>query len=343
MTEDNPNRIENSTNGRNPGISISDIYRMLAPFRQSENWKAIWQLTSTLVLYFCTWYLMIRSVELGYSYLWTLLLAVPAAAFLVRIFIFFHDCAHGSFFSSKKANSFFGYICGVLVFTDFAEWRYNHLRHHVSFANLDERGYGDVWTLTVAEYRKLSKWRRGLYRLYRNPVVLFFLGGLILFLIINRYPDRRAGKKVIVSVMFTNLLILALVFSAAQFIGLWTYFLIQIPVIWMAGAAGIWLFYVQHQFSNGYWARGEDWDRWKASMEGCSFYRMPAILRWCSGNIGYHHIHHLNPLIPNYNLKRCYDSVPVVQIERPVTLLESLSCPHLKLWDEEKRKMVFFP
>jgi acyl-lipid omega-6 desaturase (Delta-12 desaturase) len=237
-----------------PGRLRHDWYPLLATFRNSDNRKAIWQLTNTLVPYFFLWYLMIRSTQLGYSYALTLVLTLPAAAFLVRIFILFHDCVHDSFFTSKTANTFFGYLLGTLVFTPFEDWRFGHLRHHVTYANLDARGFGDIWTLTLEEYENSSKTKRLLYRLYRNPVVLVGLGAFFVFLLRNRLPTRKVRRKERMSVLFTNLLVVVMVLVAIQSIGWRTYLAIQLPVLWLAGAAGIWLFYVQHQFAGGYWA-----------------------------------------------------------------------------------------
>ncbi|MDA3786829.1 MAG: fatty acid desaturase [Deltaproteobacteria bacterium] len=320
-----------------------DWYPVLATFRKSDSLKATWQLLNTILPYFFLWYLMIRSIQLGYSYLITLIIALPAAAFLVRIFILFHDCVHGSFFRSKRANTLFGYFLGVRVFTSYEEWRFIHLRHHGTYANLDSRGFGDVWTMTLTEYQDSPKRKRLLYRLYRNPLVLIGLGALFNFLLHNRFPDLRVKRKERLSDFYTNLLIIAVVLVAARIIGWWTYLLIQLPVLWLAGGAGIWLFYVQHQFEGGYWARTGEWEPLRAAMEGSSFYKLPAVLRWFSGNIGYHHIHHLNPLIPNYHLKKCYDAVPALQAKEPLTIIKSLSCYRLKLWDEDLQKMISFP
>ena len=320
-----------------------DWYPILATFRNSDNRKSAWQLIDTLVPYCCLWYLMIRSIQLGYSHTLTLILALPAAAFLVRIFILFHDCVHNSFFISKSANTFFGYLLGMLVFTSFEDWRFSHLRHHVTYANLDARGFGDIWTLTLHEYENSSKKKQLRYRLYRNPLVLIGLGALFVFLLSNRLPTRRVKRKQRISVLFTNLLIVVMVFVAARFIGWRTYLLIQLPVSWFAGVVGIWLFYVQHQFAGGYWARKSEWEPLRAAMEGSSFYKLPAILRWFSSNIGYHHVHHLSPRIPNYYLKKCYDAVPALQAKAPLTIMKSLSCVRLKMWDEERQEMVSFP
>lgn len=318
-------------------------YPALEKFRHSENWKASWQALNTAVPYACLWYLMVRSVQLGYPYVLTLALAAVAAGFLVRLFILFHDCVHGSFFASSKANTFLGNAIGVLVFTSFEDWRFSHLRHHAGSANLDGRGFGDIWTMTLAEYENASKAERLKYRLYRNPLVMIGLGVLFNFLLGNRLPTQKVRRKERLNVLLTNVLIGAVALITIWFIGWRAYVMIQLPVLCFAGAAGIWLFYVQHQFEGGYWAHKEDWDPVRASMEGSSFYKLPAVLRWLSGNIGYHHVHHLSPRIPNYRLRACHDAVPALRAKAPLTLAQSLSCFRLKVWDEAGGRMVAFP
>ena len=320
-----------------------DWYPLLKTFRNLDSRKAIRQLINTLVPYCCLWYLMIRSIQSGHSYTLTLILVLPASAFLVRLFILFHDCVHGSFFESKGANTFFGYLLGMLVFTSLDDWRFSHLRHHVSYANLDSRGFGDVWTMTVKEFEKSPKRIQLQYRLYRHPIVLLGLGALFNFLLSNRLPTRTVKRKERMSILFTNLLILGIFLAASKVIGWKTYLLIQLPVLGLAGAAGIWLFYMQHQFEGGYWAPKSQWDPIRAAMEGSSFYKLPAILNWFSGNIGYHHIHHLNPRIPNYRLRQCFDAIPALQAKEPLTIIKSLSSFRLKLWDEVRQEMVAFP
>ncbi len=320
-----------------------DWYPVLSTFRKADSRRAIWQLTNTLVPYCCLWYLMIQSIQLGYSYKLTLVLTLAAAAFLVRVFILFHDCVHGSFFTSKKANDIVGYLLGVLVFTSFEDWRFSHLRHHVTYANLDARGFGDIWTLTLKEYEELPRSKRLRYGLYRNPVVLIGLGAFFVFFLSNRLPSRKVKRKERISVLATNLLIIAVFVIAVQVIGWRTYLLIQFPVLWFAGMAGIWLFYVQHQFEGGYWAPKSEWEPLRAAMEGSSFYNLPAVLRWFSSNIGFHHVHHLNPRIPNYHLKKCYDTVPALQTAASFSIRSSLRCIRLKVWDEKRQKMVAFP
>jgi acyl-lipid omega-6 desaturase (Delta-12 desaturase) len=338
-----PERITIVEEKSKTGQIWPDWHHQLRNFQASNTLKASWQLLNTLVPYFCLWYLMVRSIQLGYPYIWTLLLAIPAAAFLVRLFILFHDCVHNSLFRSKRANTFFGYLLGVLVFTSFEDWRFTHLRHHGTYANLDSRGFGDIWTMTLKEYENSSKMKKLRYRLYRNPFLLVGLGAIFNFLFYNRIPDLRVKRKERMGVILTNLLILAVALIAAQIMGWRAYLLIQLPVLWLAGGAGIWLFYVQHQFEGGYWARKSEWDPLRAAMEGSSFYDLPTVLRWFSGNIGYHHVHHLNPMIPNYHLQQCFDSVPELRAKEPLTIRKSLRSHRLKLWDERLQKMVAFP
>jgi acyl-lipid omega-6 desaturase (Delta-12 desaturase) len=338
--------MASSSNGQaaqSPGSQWPAWHAALAAYRDSDPWRSSWQVISALVPYGCFLFLMVRSVQFGYPYALTLVLAVLAAAFLVRIFILFHDCVHGSLFRIKEVNTFFGYLFGLLVFTPFEDWRFSHLRHHVSYANLDARGYGDIWTMTRTEFENSSKGTQWLYRACRNPVVLIGLGALFSFLLRFRIPTRKTKRKERVSVVLTNLLILAVVLAACRTIGWRTYLLVQLPVVWMAGAVGIWLFYVQHQFEGGYWVRQDKWDPIRAALEGSSFYQLPAVLRWFSGNIGYHHVHHLGPRIPNYRIPECFSAVPELQAKQPVALAQSLSFVRLKLWDETLQKLVPFP
>jgi len=315
----------------------------LTAFQRSDDRRAAWQAVQTLGPYAVLWFFMVRSLEAGMPYAVTLLLAAVAALFFVRLFILFHDCVHGSFFSSPRANAFFGYLFGVLVFTSFDDWRTSHLRHHTSYANLDTRGFGDVWTMTLSEYEAAPRRKRLLYRAYRHPLVLIGLGAVFLFLLANRLPSGTARRTERSGVVLTNLLILALVLGASAAIGWRSYLAVQLPVLWMAGAAGIWLFYVQHQFEGVYWARKDEWDPYRAALEGSSFYRLPSLLAWFSGDIGYHHVHHLSPRIPNYRLRECYEAVPELRQKEPLTIRKSLGAVRLKLWDEEQGRMIPFP
>jgi acyl-lipid omega-6 desaturase (Delta-12 desaturase) len=320
----------------------AELYKMVRPYSQPDVRKATWQLINTFVPYATLWALMIFTIQRGYSYWITLALAVPAAFFLVRIFIFFHDCCHRSFFASDTANTVLGYITGILTFTPYHEWRHSHNHHHATVADLDRRGTGDVWTMTVEEYRNASWWQRLAYRLYRHPLVTFGLGPMFIFLLSQRVPGKGADKEVVRSVMITNLAILAILGLAAVTIGVRTYILIQLPVILIAGTLGVWLFYVQHQFEGVYWARHENWEPLRAALEGSSYYKLPEVLRWLTGNIGLHHVHHVRPRIPNYNLQACLDAVPALQDVNPLTVGRSLKSPWLDLWDEERQQLIRF-
>jgi len=327
---------------QSPGREWPAWHDTLLNYRTASAGIARWQLVTAILPYGCLWYLMIQSIQRGYSYALTLGLAVVAAAFLVRLFILFHDCVHSSLFPAKGANTFFGYVLGVMVLTPFEDWRFSHLRHHATFANLDARGYGDIWTLTRTEYAASSAGKRWAYRVYRHPAVLFGLGALFNFVLRFRLPARTTTRKERMSVLFTNLLIIGVVVVAARSIGWRTYLFIQLTVLWIAGAAGVWLFYVQHQFDGVYWARKGDWDALRAAMEGSSFYKLPTVLRWVSGNIGYHHVHHLGSRIPNYRLKDCYEAILALQAKPPLTLWDSFSTVRLKVWDEASHRLVAF-
>ncbi len=307
-------------------------------YQQPSLFRAFWQTANTLVPYVALWYLM----YLGLAVSWWLVvpLAVLAGAFLVRAFIIFHDCGHGSFFKSTAANHVLGAITGVLTFTPYYHWRWEHAIHHGCAGDLDRRGTGDVWTLTVQEYLEASRWKRFAYRLARNPAVLFVLAPLYLFLIQQRVPSRKAPLRERYSVYWTNLAVGAMAAGLIWVFGLKAALIIQLTVLMTAGSAGVWLFYVQHQFEGVYWERGEEWDYVTAALKGSSFYQLPKVLQWFSGNIGFHHIHHLSPRIPNYHLEKCHRAEPLFQTVKPVTLFSSFKSFTFRLWDEQRRKLV---
>jgi len=276
------------------------------------------------------------------SYWLTGALALLAAGFQVRVFIIFHDCGHGSFFKSGRANHILGFITGVLSFTPYYHWRWEHALHHATAGDLDRRGAGDMWTLTVQEYLEASKWKRFTYRLARNPVILFVLAPVFLFAIKQRFASSKAPRRERRSVLWTNLALLAMATGLSCLLGFKTYLLLQLGVFGAAGSAGVWLFYVQHQFEGVYWERRADWDYCTAALQGSSFYKLPKILQWFSGNIGFHHIHHLSPRIPNYKLEKCHQAEPLFQTVKPVTLFASFKALTFRLWDEQRRKLVGF-
>ncbi len=302
--------------------------------------RAVWQMVNTLVPYVGLWFLMYLCLPVSY---WLVLpLAALSGGFVVRAFIIFHDCGHGSFFKSKTANDIVGFITGMLAFTPYYHWRWEHSVHHATSGDLDKRGMGDVWTLTVKEYLESTPWRRFTYRLVRNPFVLFVLAPLGLFLFRERFPTSTANKREKYSVYWMNFALLAKAVILSLIFGVKAYLLIQLTEMMVAGAAGVWLFYVQHQFEGTYWERGESWDYTTAALQGSSFYKLPRILQWFSGNIGFHHIHHLSPRIPNYNLERCHRAHELFQQVKPITLFSSLKSLKFRLWDEENRQLVSF-
>ena len=286
--------------------------------------------------------LMFVTVRQGYPYSLTLLLAVVAAGFYIRIFIFFHDCTHGAFLSFPRWNRNIGYLCGILTFTAFNDWRRSHAGYHIRAGDLDRRGIGDVWLLTVDEYLAASMLQRLTYRLYRNPWIYFGLSPGYYFLLRNRWPGKGAKKRDVLSVVYTDLALIIIWVVASLTIGLKVFLLVQLPVLLMATTCGVWLFYVQHQFQGVYWARHQNWDPVRGAMEGASFYQLPRLLQWFTGNIGFHHLHHVRPAIPNYHLQSCHRGIPALQSVRPLTLRSSLNCLKWKLYDEQRRDLVGF-
>jgi acyl-lipid omega-6 desaturase (Delta-12 desaturase) len=314
--------------------------RIVARYQKPSAPRAIWQIVNTLVPFAGLWVLMYFTMSI--SWWLTVPLAVLAGAVLVRAFIIFHDCGHGSFFKSPIANHIVGAITGVLTFTPFYHWRWEHAIHHSSSGDLDRRGTGDIWTLTVQEYLESSRWKRFAYRLARNPVILFVIAPLFLFLVQQRVPKLKAPTRERYSVYWTNLALGMMAAVLIAIFGLKAYIIIQLTVLITAGATGVWLFYVQHQFEGVYWERRDDWDYVQAALQGSSFYKLPRILQWFSGNIGFHHIHHLSPRIPNYHLEKCHREEPLFQTVKPVTFFRSFKSLTFRLWDERKRKLVSF-
>ncbi|MSQ10292.1 MAG: fatty acid desaturase [Dehalococcoidia bacterium] len=288
------------------------------------------------------WYLAYRALEV--SYWLTLALGVVSALFAVRVFVIFHDCGHGSFFKSMRANDILGTITGVLSYTPYYAWRHSHARHHATSGDLDRRGFGDVWTMTEEEYRAKSWSQRILYRLYRNPLVIFVAGPAFAFLVLSRFPfaDCAGKPREERSVWVTNFSLLVIVLGLSFTVGVGAMLAVTLPITVLSGGIGVWLFYVQHQYENTYWERHENWDYFQAALYGSSFYKLPKVLQWFSGNIGFHHIHHLNPRIPNYNLEPCHQTIPVFQEVPPLTLRESVKSLHVRLYDEDRGRMVGF-
>ena len=269
-------------------------------------------------------------------------LSLLAAGFLVRTFIVFHDCAHGSFLPSKRTNALLGAALGVLVYTPFAVWRREHAVHHATAGDLDRRGVGDVQTLTVDEYRARPWWGRLGYRLFRNPLVMFGLGPLWVVLLEPRIVSWSAPRRLRRSAPGTDLALVVRIAALCWLLG-WTGFLIvQLPALLVTGSVGIWLFYVQHQFEDTYWQSSETWSYDDAALKGSSYLRLPKILQFLTGNIGLHHVHHLSARIPNYNLQAAHDENAALQTVPTISLLEGLRATRLKLWDEQQGKLVGF-
>ena len=323
-----------------PSMVVADWKPVVTHFQTPSAPRAIWQLINSLGLYLALWWLMSWTVNISFSL--TLGVAVLAGAVVVRVFIILHDCGHGSFLKSRRANNIIGSIAGVVVFTPYFHWRWEHSLHHATSGDLDRRGVGDIWTMTVAEYLAASRLTRFLYRLSRNPFVLLIIAPVLLFGVRQRFSARKANQRERRSVWFTNLGVLAVVMALSWIFGWKTYLLIQLLITTVGGGIGIWMFYVQHQFEDAYWEHGESWDYTLAALRGSSFYRLPRILQWFSGNIGFHHIHHLSPRIPNYNLARCHDAHMLFRDLTPITLSRSVKSARLHLWDEERRKLIGF-
>ena len=315
---------------------------MLAKYREPDTGRSVWQLASAATMYAGTWILMYFSLSV--SYWLTLALAVPAAFFLTRLFIIQHDCGHGAFFRSTWAADITGSIIGVLTLTPYHYWKKTHAIHHATSGNLEHRGFGDIQTLTVDEFLALSRFQRFRYRVYRHPLVLFGVGALAHFTIVHRIPTiiPREWRRERRSILWTDVGLAALIVGAGLVFGFRALLLVHVPLLMLSCAMGVWLFYVQHQFEPTYWEHDERWTYDSAALKGSSYYRLPKVLHWLTGNIGFHHIHHLNARIPNYRLPEVFARHPELQQVTQLTLWQSLHCIRLTLWDERERKLVPF-
>jgi len=326
-------------------ISISENSTwksLVAKYHKSNLWKSIWQVANSFIPFILTWYLMYLS--LGISYWITLLLAFPAAGFTTRLFIIQHDCGHGSFFASKRYNDLLGMFISIITLTPYHYWKKSHAIHHANTGKLDHRGTGEIYTMTTDEYSRQSRWGKLKYRIYRNPLVLFIFVPSFLFIVLYRFPNYRvkALKPVHLSAYLTSLVIGIVALCIIYFIGFKPFLMIQIPITFITSSSGMWLFYVQHQYENAYWKSSEKWEYTKAAMQGSSYYKLPKVLQWFTGNIGFHHIHHLSPRIPNYLLEKCHKENTVFQEGVTLTLRSSLRSLLLNLWDENQKKLISF-
>jgi omega-6 fatty acid desaturase (delta-12 desaturase) len=312
----------------------------LAPYAKPHLGRSLLDLATAVLPYLALSVAMYAALKV--SYLLVLVIAIPAAGFLVRTFILFHDCSHGSFLASRKGNLWLGTVLGLFVYSPFLRWRHDHAIHHATSGDLDRRGGGDVRTLTVSEYQALPSRARLGYRLFRNPLVMFGIGPIVALLVGPRIVAKSARPRMRQSVLGTNVALALLVAALCWLVGWRDYLLIQAPTLLLAGSAGIWLFYVQHQFEDAYWESAETWTYADAALRGSSYLKLPRVLQFFSGNIGLHHVHHLSARIPNYNLQRAHDENAIFHEVPTLSLGDGLRAVRLKLWDEKHRRMVTF-
>ncbi|MFI2858605.1 fatty acid desaturase [Paenibacillus sp. JSM ZJ436] len=320
--------------------SLSHLKKNVAPYENIDTKASIRQLINTLLPLVVLWYLAYLSLSV--SYWLTLPIAMVAAGFVVRTFIIFHDCCHQSFFKSRRANEILGTITGVITLCPYQQWKTTHSIHHATSSNLDKRGIGDIWVLTVSEYEQASFWTKLRYRIYRNPLVMFILGPIFIFVIDYRFNRKEAKRKERISTYITNLSLVGLYALLCWAIGWEAFLLVQGPVFLFSGMMGIWLFYVQHQFEDTYYEHDEEWSYVNAAVEGSSYYKLPKVLQWITGNIGFHHVHHLSPRVPNYNLEKAHNATPPLQKATTITMRTSFKALSFRLWDEEAKLFISF-
>ncbi|WP_067728052.1 fatty acid desaturase [Oceanobacillus damuensis] len=318
----------------------AQLRKSVAPYASSNTKASIIQLINSIVPFILLWFLSYQSLSIS---IWlSLAISVIAAGFVVRIFIIFHDCTHMSFFKNAKANRVVGTITGIITHFAFEKWKREHSIHHATSGNLDKRGTGDVWVMTAQEFTDASFWGRLSYRLYRNPLVMFGLGPVYLFLISNRFNRKGAKRKERLNTYLINISIVAIYAALIWTIGWQAFLIIQLPILFIAGASGIWLFYVQHQFEDSYFENEDEWDYVKAAVDGSSYYKLPKVIEWLTGSIGYHHVHHLSPRVPNYNLEKAHESTPPLHQATTITLKTSLQSIRFRLYDQASRSFISF-
>ena len=310
----------------------------LAPYAQAHLGRSLLDLATSVVPYIALFYAMYLALDV--SYLLVLALAVPASGFLLRTYIIFHDCSHGSFLPNRRWNNWLGVITGLIAYSPFTSWKHSHAVHHATAGNLDRRGVGDVEVMTLAEFNAASRKKQIGYKLFRNPLVMFGIGPIYSLVVNPRLVYKDMRPRIKKSVHLTNAALVVMVTGLCLLMGWQEYLLVQAPMVFLAGAAGVWLFYVQHQFEDVYWESTEDWSYADAALQGSSYLKLPKILQFFTGNIGLHHVHHLSARIPNYNLQRAHDAYPVLHDVPTLTLWDGIKSVRYKLWDEERRRMI---
>ncbi|MGC8784710.1 MAG: fatty acid desaturase [Armatimonadota bacterium] len=323
---------------------LKQLGMQLKPYAQPIVWRSILQIFNTFFPFFFLFTMSCRVAE--HHWAWSIPLNVLAGLFLVRIFILQHDAGHGSFFPKRAANTALGFVCSILTMVPYAAWQYTHAIHHSTSSNLDKRGIGDVYTMTLQEYLQANHWQRWRYRLFRHPLVLYLIGPFVVFMLGYRIPMGISRRKPALfrSVMYTNIGI-ALYLAAIVLLFDWkAVWLVYLPIQYVASAVGLFLFYVQHQFEDSYWERDPRWEFLRAGLEGASYLRLPRVLQWLTGNIGFHHVHHLAPRIPNYLLEKAYREIPALQMAPTLSLKDAImvAFADLHLYDEERKHLVGF-
>jgi len=333
-----------SEHEREESATVSQVHParwrdILAVYAQPRPLRSLVDVMTSVLPYLALSVLIYKTIRVSPL---ALVLELPAAGFLLRTYIVFHDCSHGSFWRSRRANTWFGTVCGLLVLAPFVRWRHDHAVHHATSGDLDRRGVGDVLTLTVAEYGARSRRERLSYRIIRSPLVMFGIGPIIAMVVGPRFTARNARARMRRSVIGTDLALAAIIAPLCWLIGWGTFLLVWAPAALLAGAAGIWLFYVQHQFEDAYWQHTGSWSYTDAALSGSSYLKLPKLLQFFTGNIGLHHVHHLSARIPNYNLQRAHDENPAFHSVPTLSLTDGLRAVRLKLWDEESNRLVTF-
>jgi omega-6 fatty acid desaturase (delta-12 desaturase) len=320
--------------------SIAQLKKEVAPYAKTDQAASIKQILNTMVPLLILWY--VAYLSLSISYWLALPILIVTGGFLVRTFIIFHDCCHQSFFKNRKANDILGTITGVLTLVPYEQWKNSHNTHHATSSNLDKRGTGDMWLLTVKEYNEASKWTKLKYRIYRNPIMMLGIGPIAVFMIQYRMNTKKARRKERINTHVTNVSIVSLYAVLSMAIGWQAFLMLQLPVLLVSGMLGIWLFYVQHQFEDSYFEHDDEWSYVQAAVEGSSYYKLPKVLQWITGNIGFHHVHHLSPRVPNYHLEKAHEAAPPLQKATTVTIKSSFKSLGYRLWDEDSKRFMSF-